>query len=978
MSSKRINSRDKSNFFTSPVFSCLRNLKHDTRIVGDDRRVCVCPLCKLSVSMTYNHFELERQENVKRRLHSLTKRSEMRLNILLDWSRLQSSFYNDVLETKTLEVAFSKSFAETITSLSEYQVEQIKSDKSITSIEIMKLIQRRQRIKEVGEAAAIFLQSVIRKYICMLNTRRKLLRRFTYVPPTKKKQEFFVDEEKLQKWTRYPHLVSKERPATPKTIQRRLEAEERSRKSRAKRWSVALSRTINHKFVEKVDDFDLFPLDTAMLTVLRQFVIFRDVVALAMHKLTAARIEKQIEDKLKQEKKAKVKSEDIKDVDYYNNGLDPVWFSISSPSSGARELGISMVLDSVSPQISTDNEEEVKGLKVGTSKPNAVLNKNLQVLEQHIWQSLQCKEPEELLGKLLNEDLNPVLHSVMNLATDEKAIYDSSITHKHSLMDIWEGKREDGKKTPAQRKAEEAKRARLKRQQQLDSDSGSDDKEDSESHLKPTKKTQWTAEELLPYITLSNVDKFSREVLPLSLELHSSFSNTDPNYHNPNGLFRLFFYKEDLVGVTQLSPWCFYPEVAKYKDNIVNSLLAYTNSKGIKSFITSYHNRITEVNKRYNEFNSDKSHNKGTRTLLSSVKKGTALYHSSMFVPSDEMIFNLTMKESSNVSLNFATLSYEDLSKFSDKYPFLKRLPKFMFLLQKARRNFARSSKALQRKLPSHLLQKQSKSLEDEAEMKEKIATNVDGVKLDGALVYKFLKNETLKEIGDERMQVTGSNGGDQKDLPTPLDLYAGKLRKYGSSDTVKTDLSTRINLELLRAPVSELNDVKVASVEEKKILFKQQDLFVVDLHVRIPKPVLRRQANAASDKDSTSALLEKHKAKEAIFPVELHQVIGLFSLDADNPPPLLSNMGLFDWPYFTKGQRLNFKGCNTSESKAHKEKTWSYPNSKNSVSSYSFINSNNRDFSMRILGTELSVERMENVIPTKIKQWIGMKVENN
>jgi hypothetical protein len=53
---------------------------------------------------------------------------------------------------------------------------------------------------------------------------------------------------------------------------------------------------------------------------------------------------------------------------------------------------------------------------------------------------------------------------------------------------------------------------------------------------------------------------FGEEVIPLSIQLSPAYDD-----RSPNGLFRLFFFNEELVGVCQLSPWAFYPEMYKVK-----------------------------------------------------------------------------------------------------------------------------------------------------------------------------------------------------------------------------------------------------------------------------------------------------------------------------------------------------------------------------------------------------------------------------
>ena len=86
--------------------------------------------------------------------------------------------------------------------------------------DIVKLLQRKNRMVEVGYFAAVFLQSRIRKLLAKLRVRRIMLRRFEFVPATKKKAQFFIDTKRSHKWTRLPYFLKNEPPGSPRTINR--------------------------------------------------------------------------------------------------------------------------------------------------------------------------------------------------------------------------------------------------------------------------------------------------------------------------------------------------------------------------------------------------------------------------------------------------------------------------------------------------------------------------------------------------------------------------------------------------------------------------------------------------------------------------------------------------------------------------------------------------------------------------------------
>lgn len=189
--------------------------------------------------------------------------------------------------------------------------------------DIIKLIQRKNRMVEIGQFAAVFLQSHIRKLLAKLRVYRLLLQRFEYVPSTRKKKEFFVDTLKRHKWTRLPHLLKNEPPGSPRTINRRLVARDRKGELRMERFMKIMSEKYN---LEE----DLFDQEDQHIAHLRQFVIFRDVVAVAMRRLAA---------------KEPAALEDRSDgaAPLIHRGFRAVRMSMTAPVMSPRQLGILMV-----------------------------------------------------------------------------------------------------------------------------------------------------------------------------------------------------------------------------------------------------------------------------------------------------------------------------------------------------------------------------------------------------------------------------------------------------------------------------------------------------------------------------------------------------------------------------------------------------------------------------------------------------------
>ena len=177
-------------------------------------------MCRLVNIATKKHFETEKEELRRAHDQSILNRAQLRLTLLMRWSRSQSVLYNKYVSTPTFDVVFSKSLAGLL--VDEEAVGN--RARALDFDEIVKILERRNRIQEVGHFAAIYLQSRIRKYLAKRLVRRLILQRFEYVPATRRKEAFYVDNYWMRKWNRTPRYLQNEAPATPRTVGRRLAA----------------------------------------------------------------------------------------------------------------------------------------------------------------------------------------------------------------------------------------------------------------------------------------------------------------------------------------------------------------------------------------------------------------------------------------------------------------------------------------------------------------------------------------------------------------------------------------------------------------------------------------------------------------------------------------------------------------------------------------------------------------------------------
>ena len=117
--------------------------------------------------------------------------------------------------------------------------------KSVASFpDLQKRLERRLRIQEIGAQTATFLQSRIRKMITVKRTRRDVWRRLELIPETRTRGAFYLDNDNNHHWHRWPLMFPNDRPASPSTMSRRLNAENKRREKRLRKFKEVVGNTL--------------------------------------------------------------------------------------------------------------------------------------------------------------------------------------------------------------------------------------------------------------------------------------------------------------------------------------------------------------------------------------------------------------------------------------------------------------------------------------------------------------------------------------------------------------------------------------------------------------------------------------------------------------------------------------------------------------------------------------------------------------
>jgi len=465
-----------------PCFQFIADCKHDLKSASKS-----CPLCKLINSVTKSHFEEEREMSQRAREASIVNRAVLRLTLLRRWSRCQSNLFSKLVHCSSVDIVLSRSTAALLVRNEDIH--------TVDFLELGKLLARRNRMREVGLDAVVFLQSRIRTFLSKCKVRRMLLRRIEFVEAGRTRPSYWYDKKKLRKLNRPPSLLLRlqdsvlTQPVTPRTVERRLAAEQRRADKRLALYNKSMSAanaTIDGVAAVQPER-NIMEREDLNLQLLTELSVLRDLIHVAMTSIARS---------IRAGQDSKEQVEEVVSTH--------VWVSVSAPAPSCRSIGLSLALQTTpfpSPVLASNSGNPSS--KSSSAADDKLLQRYLKALEDRVWQSLSCSSPEDVLRIVLSTDLKPTLESVLNITQDDKGIWNGQLAHLPAIA-----------------------------------------------------RDVAAAAELVPRPVPSTTQHHQLEVLPMSLQLHSM----NPQMQ-PSGLFRLFFYREDLVAVSACSPWVFYPEV---------------------------------------------------------------------------------------------------------------------------------------------------------------------------------------------------------------------------------------------------------------------------------------------------------------------------------------------------------------------------------------------------------------------------------
>lgn len=259
---------------------------------------------------------------------------------------------------------------------------------------------------------------------------------------------------------------------------------------------------------------------------------------------------------------------------------------------------------------------------------------------------------------------------------------------------------------------------------------------------------------------------------------------------------------------------------------------------------------------------------------------------------------------------------------------------------------------------------------------KKKQARRTDSLEEDEAVTKKNAQ-------GDKEKEGATANTVEEEIDESKWHDYLKKL--FDVSVQVDANMSARIN-----APPGLIENYPVAQ------------LFVVDVYVSLPKPNRPETSNKRGSVTPTS-----HSA--VLFPVDLHQVIGIFPCESEKCPANL-DCGLFEYDYFhglyveqqrkllnpvpsddqsvgstqsgsTVGSSLtNPSGMKSSHHETDpircyliKDKNWNPADPNTGISFGRSHTPTGGEFQYHLLGQWPNKEFMEKNLPKKVKLWLGL-----
>jgi hypothetical protein len=565
-----------------PQWTYIKNCSHNLT----DK---TCPLCKLIERETAQWLANEHEQKEQIRKENFYKRAEMRYCLLREWSKNQISLYSDVALLPTAEIIFCSSIFETLSSSSSQDLGEIFQDLNAN-------LMKRNRILEVGDYAATFLQCRIRGFCCRKRITTFMLRRFEYHEESARRGAYFLDKNTGNRFYSTPYLISHEKPGSPRTIQRRIAFKNNIREKRMEKYQAACrDANLLHQGGGQWETIE------KGIVLGRQLALLRDLLFSLFKDLSQKRREMGERPTVPVLSLAPPSS----DAKPSSAGSSPesfaYWFTLSNPAPPARQIYLSLAMETdplekeeevlistLQLQAAAEEEQEeasaqidrksslkpqpkrvqIKSMATISSDPNSGdkteipvtpifdLNERLQQLDQRLWAMMRCHTADEMVSKLIGcEELEPTLSSCQQISEDEHSIW----------KNLFEAKMKEESEAKAVVVKEETKSSREEDIRDLAvmgqyrrplprSVSRSDSKQfTSEGNEEEDKKG-------IPPAGMTPIDKSLAHgtYLPCQLQLHPFYPN-----RSPAGVVRLFFIDGVISAVSHSSPWVYYPEVCR-------------------------------------------------------------------------------------------------------------------------------------------------------------------------------------------------------------------------------------------------------------------------------------------------------------------------------------------------------------------------------------------------------------------------------
>ncbi len=626
-----------------------------------------CSFCRLITMQTRKILLEEEEAAANARAESIVRRGVMRYNLVLNWSKNQSTFYQelpmpnstvghmwtvDVCMSRNVVISLEK-YSEILNAESEFRktypelifqrelpsvengdnnsnnvsifegdaataspsiVQETKTaDEAIDMDDIRAVLTRRRRVQEVGDFAAVFIQSRIRKMIDRRMVRRKLMVRFEKVLSMDGETEITVDNYKSQQVVdAVPRMIEDVNMKSPRTMGRRFHAIARKREERSSKFERYMSKWLAEKgSLTKFKDFDA--LEHAKIQHLKNIIAFRDSVMLGLEavlnhirpdyaqdesSVAGESLKSQDSDgsmsrksegkkrglisatsSIAASKKGLLKrvgiSKDSQDEEQsiVTEGDDvqslaasltsvsmaprrgpSVMLGLSAPGPPTRDLGLSIAIRS-----STFDFKAEKGGKTRMRRDgevtSTILSQMMRQLDVIIWEALRCYTADEVVEKFLLEDVHPPMQSCIHFADDTEQIWCST------------------RKTLSEDAAEPAQVAKDATKTVGAAGGGSEERGPAK---KAAHKEKWK-----PHMT-------ENQVLPISLQLRPFPRN------KPKNAFRLFFLENELVAASPICIWSYYSQIHRKRDSVAKQLKEFACAKDTTQFVHAYFLRANQ------------------------------------------------------------------------------------------------------------------------------------------------------------------------------------------------------------------------------------------------------------------------------------------------------------------------------------------------------------------------------------------------